>query len=219
MPGEGINQSLPMGFVMEKHHRRLTARIGIGQQQTPEPPQQRLGWRQRIGRRPRGAHGGTGAAARANLRTDHHLVLERTHPRRNRPGWAKVQAAPAAFALVARMGAELAIETHETRLVETADQLARRDNRAFKRSAIGWIGATDERTLHAYARSRSAVDRLSARSGRPWTIGRVPILGDGHIESPTAPVAPRSLYLQQLADRLGPAAVAVVTAKTAGPAL
>ena len=43
-------------------------------------------------------------------------------------------------------------------------------------------------------------------------------VGDGHIESPTAPVAPRSLYLRQLQDRLGPAAVTVVTAPTPGPA-
>lgn len=85
--------------------------------------------------------------------------------------------------------------------------------------ALGWIGATDPKSLDAYARERSGVDRLVARSGRPWRIERVPILGDGHIESPTAPVAPRSLYLQQLQDRLGPAAVAVLTAKTPGPAM
>jgi hypothetical protein len=85
--------------------------------------------------------------------------------------------------------------------------------------ALGWIGATDAASLDAYARERSAVDRLVARSGRPWRLEGVPILGDGHIESPTAPVAPRSLYLQQLEERLGPAAVAVLTTKTPGPSL
>ena len=85
--------------------------------------------------------------------------------------------------------------------------------------ALGWTGATDATTLNAYARERSEVDRLVARSGRPWRITSVPILGDGHIESPTAPVAPRSLYLKQLEDRLGPAAVRVLTATTPGPSL
>jgi hypothetical protein len=32
MPRQRINQSLAMGFVMDQHHRRLTARIGIAQQ-------------------------------------------------------------------------------------------------------------------------------------------------------------------------------------------
>ena len=40
MPGEGINQCLPMRIIMQQHHRRLSARIGIGQQKPPHPPQQ-----------------------------------------------------------------------------------------------------------------------------------------------------------------------------------
>jgi hypothetical protein len=38
----------------------------------------------------------------------------------------------------------------------------------------------------------------------------VPIVGDGHIESPTVPVTPRSLYLAQLRDRLGEKALRAV---------
>ena len=141
MPGEGINQSLPMRIIMQQHHRRLTARIGIGQQKPPQPTQQSLGRRQRISRRPSRADRGTGTATRTNLRTDHHLVLEWPHPRRNGASWAEIKAARAAFALVARMGAKLAVECHETRLVETADQFARRHNGALQCRRIGRIGA------------------------------------------------------------------------------
>lgn len=85
--------------------------------------------------------------------------------------------------------------------------------------AIGWSGATDARTLNAAARFASRLKRLSEGSAAPWTIGAVPIQGDGYIEAPTAIVAPRSLYLKQLEDRLGPAAAAVLTTQAPGPSL
>jgi hypothetical protein len=90
---------------------------------------------------------------------------------------------------------------------------------AAQNFAIGWSGGTDPQTLDAPARLGARLRRLSESSPAPWNVSAVPILGDGHIESPTAPVAPRSLYLQQLQDRLGPAAVAGLTTQTPGPSL
>jgi hypothetical protein len=85
--------------------------------------------------------------------------------------------------------------------------------------AIGWIGATDAATLNPAARFGDRLRGIARRGGTEFDLTKPqPLLGDGHIESPTAPVAPRSLYLRQLQDRLGPAAVAVVTAPTPGPA-
>lgn len=84
--------------------------------------------------------------------------------------------------------------------------------------AIGWIGATDAATLNPAARFGDRLRGIARRGGTTFDLKPQPLLGDGHIESPTAPVAPRSLYLRQLQDRLGPAAVAVVTAPTPGPA-
>jgi hypothetical protein len=85
--------------------------------------------------------------------------------------------------------------------------------------AIGWSGRTEPQTLDVRAKFASRLKRLSESSRAPWKIGPVPIQGDGHIESPTGLVAPRSLYLKQLEDRLGPAAVAVLTKKAPGPSL
>jgi len=85
--------------------------------------------------------------------------------------------------------------------------------------AIGWIGGTDPASLATGRRFAERLQRMGERARRPFPIGDVPLFGDGHIESPAAPVAPRSLYLAQLRDRLGPAAVAVVTRPTPGPSL
>ncbi|WP_414661340.1 pectate lyase family protein [Horticoccus sp. 23ND18S-11] len=85
--------------------------------------------------------------------------------------------------------------------------------------AIGWSGATDAATLQVAARFGERLRRIGERGGVTFALPPQPILGDGHIESPTALVAPRSLYLRQLQDRLGPAAVAVVTAPTPGPVI
>lgn len=85
--------------------------------------------------------------------------------------------------------------------------------------AIGWIGATDPASLATGRRFADRLRRIGERAQRPFPVGDVPLFGDGHIESPAAPVAPRSLYLAQLRDRLGPAAVAVVTRPTPGPSL
>lgn len=85
--------------------------------------------------------------------------------------------------------------------------------------AIGWIGGTDAATLNVGGRFRSKLERLSERAPKPVVDPGVPILGDGYIESPTAPVAPRSLYLRQLEERLGPGAVRHLVLGTGGPAL
>ncbi len=83
--------------------------------------------------------------------------------------------------------------------------------------ALGWSGATDAPTLNVAARIGDRLRRIGGRASQALELKPVPLLGDGYIESPTAPVAPRSLYLRQLQDRLGAAAVAVVTAPTPGP--
>lgn len=83
--------------------------------------------------------------------------------------------------------------------------------------AIGWSGATDAATLNVAARFGERLERIGERGRVKFELPPQPLLGDGHIESPKAPVAPRSLYLRQLQDRLGPAAVAVVTAPSPGP--
>jgi len=83
--------------------------------------------------------------------------------------------------------------------------------------AIGWSGATDATTLNVGARIGERLQRIGERGGVNFALPPQPLLGDGHIESPTALVAPRSLYLRQLQDRLGPAAVAVLTMSSPEP--
>ncbi len=89
-------------------------------------------------------------------------------------------------------------------------------NREDSGTGHGWAGA---QTLfwNAIARSIICDAPLGAMN---WAIGctaerlessRDPGAADGWWESERRPVAPRSLYLQQLQDRLGPAAVVAVT--------
>ncbi len=85
--------------------------------------------------------------------------------------------------------------------------------------AIGWTGPTTPAALDVGARIGERLRRIGERGGVKFELPPQPLLGDGHIESPTAPVAPRSLYLRQLQDRLGPAAVAVLTTGSTGPAI
>ena len=85
--------------------------------------------------------------------------------------------------------------------------------------AIGWSGATDAATLDIGSTWGARLGRIGARAGVVLKATNVPILGNGYIESPNAPVAPRSLYLQQLEDRLGPAAVRAVIDAASGPVL
>jgi|GEM_PF-1232651 len=47
------------------------------------------------------------------------------------------------------------------------------------------------------------IDWVNRRSGSRFTYEGIPFVGDGYFESPDGPVAPRSLYLQQLKERLG----------------
>jgi hypothetical protein len=54
---------------------------------------------------------------------------------------------------------------------------------------------------------KGMLDWIAARSTKRFEYKGMPIMGDGYIESPNAPVTPRSLYLAQLRDRLGEAAV------------
>lgn len=85
--------------------------------------------------------------------------------------------------------------------------------------AIGWSGATDAAALNPAARFEKRLRGIGERGSVAFALKPQPLLGDGYIESPTAPVAPRSLYLRQLQERLGPVAVAVVTAPSPGPAI
>ena len=90
------------------------------------------------------------------------------------------------------------------------------ENRGPSGSGHGWSGA---QTLfwNSVARGIRCDAPLGAMN---WTVGCcgeheegnwVPAEPFGWWESPGTPVEPRSLYLQQLQDRLGPAAVAHVT--------
>jgi hypothetical protein len=85
--------------------------------------------------------------------------------------------------------------------------------------AIGWTGPVDAKELGVTDAYASTLEWVNRRSRANIRYEGVPLMGDAHLESPRGPVAPRSLYLKQLEDRLGPAAVAVVTAVTAGPSL
>jgi hypothetical protein len=85
--------------------------------------------------------------------------------------------------------------------------------------AIGWSGLTDLKALGVEDNYNAMLSWVEMRSTVKLNYTGVPIMGDGYIESPTRPVAPRSLYLQQLQDRLGADAVANITAPTAGVSL
>ncbi|MCU0793786.1 MAG: glycoside hydrolase family 55 protein [Opitutaceae bacterium] len=85
--------------------------------------------------------------------------------------------------------------------------------------AIGWTGPADAQSLGVTDDYAVILEWVNRRSRANIRYEGVPLMGDAHLESPRGPVSPRSLYLKQLEDRLGPAAVAVVTAPTAGPSL
>ena len=85
--------------------------------------------------------------------------------------------------------------------------------------AIGWSGATDPATLNVGATWGERLGRIGARAGTSLLMTNVPMVGNGYIESPASLVAPRSLYLRQLEDRLGPAAVRAVIDAGGGPVL
>lgn len=76
--------------------------------------------------------------------------------------------------------------------------------------AIGWIGESEHIPPDVAARHAERLRRMGAHGGESIPHEGRPILGDGYIESPTAPVAPRSLYLRQLEDRMGPEALRAV---------
>lgn len=83
-------------------------------------------------------------------------------------------------------------------------------NRGTSGSGHGWAGNTT-----MFWNLNSVVGNIwveSPPSGMNWGIGCVGVeqTGDGYWEHWNAPVQPRSLYLQQLEDRLGPAAVASI---------
>jgi len=84
-------------------------------------------------------------------------------------------------------------------------------NRGSSGSGHGWAGNTN--MLWNVTSVVGDVWVESPPGGKNWGIGCVGLLqrGDGYWEHWNTAVVPRSLYLQQLQDRLGPAAVAAVT--------
>jgi hypothetical protein len=76
--------------------------------------------------------------------------------------------------------------------------------------AIGWNGPTDLQSRGVHDKYAGILGWVHARSTVPFGYKGVAVMGDGYIESPTAPVAPRSLYTQQRRDRLGDGAVAAL---------
>jgi hypothetical protein len=92
--------------------------------------------------------------------------------------------------------------------IETA--LIRVQNRGAMGTGHGWAGA---QTLFWNSTATKEMRVDSPPGARNWAIGSTTArqTGQGFWESVNAPVTPRSLYYQQLQDRLGPASVQNVT--------
>jgi hypothetical protein len=98
----------------------------------------------------------------------------------------------------------------------TSDELIRVQNRTDSGSGHGWAGAQQMLWNGDY----DEIVLQAPPAAMNWSVGsigefiegsRVPEAPNGIIESGSIPVTPRSLYLQQLEDRLGTNAVNAVT--------
>lgn len=72
--------------------------------------------------------------------------------------------------------------------------------------SIGWSGTAKNHRAEGHDRW------ILKRSKKKFDFNGLPVIGDGYILSPTKPVTPHSLYLQQLRNRLGETAVKNITA-------
>src|SRR5262245_62584804 len=77
---------------------------------------------------------------------------------RDRAGRAEIEAASAANALRARMGAQVGAEMNVTRLVERTDEIARLHDRSQHCGSVAWIG-----TQIAFAQIGGCKQRRAAR--------------------------------------------------------
>ena len=135
---ERVDQRHAVRLVVQQHDRRLRAAgITIGGQQRPQLAHQRIRRRQRIGGGPGRANGRALSAARADIGIDGDMIASR----RDRAGGTEIEAARAADDLRARMGAEIRAVRHVTRLVETADEIARLEHGLEHGCGIAGIGA------------------------------------------------------------------------------
>src|SRR5439155_22442582 len=126
-----------MPVVMHQHNRSLAAGFAIGQQHGTQFAHERIHRRHSIGSRAGRASGRALAAASANMWIDAHMVARRY----NGAGGAKIETARAAGNLRPRMGAELWIESDIARFDESADEVARLQDRLQHRSRVARIGA------------------------------------------------------------------------------
>src|SRR6185312_2631578 len=100
---ERVYQIAAVLAIVEEHDRIAAARLRIGREQGAQAAQQRVGRRERIGRRAGGAGGGALPAARADLCIDRDVIAGR----RNRARRAEIETAPAADDVRAAVSAEV----------------------------------------------------------------------------------------------------------------
>ena len=72
----------------------------------------------------------------------------------------------------------------------------------YQNFAIGVRESTDRESASARRNIEGRLRMTNAKSRREFTLGDGPFVGDGHFESPDAPVQPASLYQHQLARRI-----------------
>ena len=121
VPRQRVDQRAAVLGIMKHDDGLRAASLAIGRKQSPQFPQQRVRWRQRIGRGARRAGGGALPASRADMRVNGDVIAGG----RNGAGRAEIETAPAADDLRARMRAQVFREIDVARLVERAGQVAR----------------------------------------------------------------------------------------------
>lgn len=137
MPGEGIDQRAAVLAIMEQHNGIGAAGFTEGQEHCAQLVEQRVGRRQGIGCRTRRTGRGALATSGADLRADLDVIAIR----RDRSGWAEVEAAMTAGQPRARMNADICGKIDVFRFVEAAHKVARAEHRAQHRSRISRIRA------------------------------------------------------------------------------
>ena len=123
-------------FVMDQQRRVLAAALPVGEQKRAQALEDRGRRRIGVGRGTGRADAVAGAAAAAEIGVDRDHVAGRLDRGRR----ADLEAAGAAGAPRARMGAELGLELDVARLLELADQIGQIEQRALDRRGIAGVG-------------------------------------------------------------------------------
>ncbi len=132
-----VDQRRAVGVVVQQHDRLRAAGLAIGREQRPQLAQQGVGRRQCVSGGPGRADRGALPATRADMLVDGDVIAGR----RDRAGRAEIEAARAADDARARMRAEIRGEGDIARLVERADEVARREHRLEHGGAVAGVGA------------------------------------------------------------------------------